>query len=230
MMTTIIDRIAKSKKCMSVLLIGLLGLFATYPYIMNIVKNALNAYLSVDKPVPGAQVLIVEGWLFGHLIPNVKKEFEAGRFSYILVSWQPQESGPTDTRSTIPARDRERIARTLMSLGIDSSKIIVVKVHPESTHNTLVMALAIKKWFLENDPAVSRVNVCTVGDHGRKTWIAYKRALGKSFGVGILSFRQKQFPVSLWWKDSDGGMRWHLLRWIGAVYVAWWPLSWVSDK
>jgi hypothetical protein len=222
--------IGKRKKRMLAVIIALVGLIACYPFILNIVKNAIALHLSVYKPIPDAGVLVVEGWLFDNLIPNVKKEFENGRYAYILISWQPKGDEPGGRRLAATENGREHMTRRLMALGLDSSKIKVVEVHPEATHNTLAMALAVKKWFYENDPAVTRVNVCTVGAHGRKTWVAYKRALGKDFTVGILSLRKRKIPVSLWWKESDGGLRWLLLRWVGAIYVVWWPLSWVDTR
>ena len=201
-------------------LLSVVLLIAGYPVFLNIAKNALFAYLCVNKPVPNGQVLIVEGWLFDGLLPDVTQEFKNNNYDYILVSWQPRGIGPNDGG---------HVARKLLALGIDSSRIKIAKVHPEVEHNTLAMALGVKKWLSENDPAVTRVNICTAGAHGKKTWVAYKRALGKSFTVGIFSYTRNRIPVSRWWKESSGGLRYIMLRWIGAIDAAWWPLSWVGN-
>jgi hypothetical protein len=88
------------------------------------------------------------------------------------------------------------------------------------------MALAVGKWLDENPPAVRRVNICTAGIHGRKSWIAYKRVLEKSFGVGIISYTRKTIPLHRWWRESPmGGFRWTIKRLIGAIDAALWPLS-----
>lgn len=217
---------------MLVVLIFAVGLIACSPFILNIVKNVLSIYLTVNKPVPQAQVLIVEGWLFDSFLPNVKQEFNSNQYKYILISCGPEavETDGDQAFQTRRHRWENRVKRTLISLGCDSLLIKTVTVTHETKHNTLSMALAVKKWFRENDPAISRVNICSAGPHGRKTLIAYKRALGKSFEVGIFSYFRTRIPVARWWKESRGGLRWLLLRWIGAIDAAWCPLSRVDGK
>jgi hypothetical protein len=220
------------KNKMLVILIFAVGLIVCYPFILNIVKNALSAYLTVNKPVPQAQVLIVEGWLFDSFLPNVKQEFFSNHYKYIIISCGP-EAVETDGDHVFQTRGNkweDHVKRTLISLGCDSSIIKTAIVKKMTNHNTLAMALAAKQWFNENDPAVTRVNICSAGPHGRKTWIAYQRALGKSFEVGIYSYFRTRIPVTRWWKESRGGLRWILLRWVGAIDAAWCPLSWVEGR
>lgn len=68
---------------------------------------------------------------------------------------------------------------------MDSTKIKAVEIHGVKIHNTLAMALAAEEWVNKNDPTVTRINICTWDTHGRKTWIAFKRAFGKTRSVGI---------------------------------------------
>jgi hypothetical protein len=203
------------------------ALIISSPIILNIIKNALSSYLRVYKPIPDAQILIVEGWIFKNLIPYVSKEFQNGRYKYILISGESDTIDSNGGRPTELSSDSERVTRVLVSTGIDPAKIRDVEIHQIHNHNTLAMALAAKEWLDKNDPAVTRVNVCTAGTHGQKTWIAYKRALGKTFSVGILSFPRKKIPVYMWWKEG-GGLRWLLWRWGGAIYALFWPLSMVD--
>lgn len=214
-----------------VLLSVVFALIACYPVFLNITKNALAVYLTVNKPVSNARILIVEGWLFDNLIPDVKREFVGGRYDYILIAWQPKAAESNNHLPAKPENDRVEVYRRLIALGLDSSKIRIASFPIANVHNTLAMALAVKKWLREKDSTVIRVNICSANVHGRKTWVAYKRVLGKSFAVGIISFSRRNIPVSQWWKKSPGGgLRWLLLRWAGVIDAAWWPLSWLDAK
>jgi hypothetical protein len=212
---------------LNLLFVVVTGVIVCYPIFLNIVKNILATYLTVNKPVSTAQVLIVEGWLFDCFLPDVKNEFILGSYRYILVSYGNDAVERDDGFSIQTGYAREHFMHNLHSLGLDASVLKIVVVQKPTKHNTLAMALAAKQWFSENDPGVSRVNICSAGSHGRKSVVAYKRALGKCFAVGIFSYYRKKIPVFLWWKESKEGLRWLLLRWIGAIDAAWCPFSWV---
>jgi hypothetical protein len=214
-----------------VLLLTTAAAVACYPLLLNFAKNALAAYLIVNKPVSDARVLIVEGWIFGNLIPDVKFEFLKGRYDYLLVAWQPKTAESNDLLKPDGEGERVDTREKLIAAGLDSSKIRVVSLPQIAVHNTLAMALTVGKWLRANDPAATRVNVCTANVHGRKTWVAYKRALGGSGSVGIISFTRRNIPVLKWWKKSPGGgMRFLLRRWAGVIDAAWCPISWVDSE
>ncbi len=191
-----------------------------FPFLFNIMKNAVCAYLRVYKPVDDARVLIVEGWLFPRYFPDVKNEFQRGGYDYILIS------GEFRTGKSVKS-DCERLRWALADLGVDSARIKAVEIRVKKLHNTLAMALAAKQWLNENDPAAKRVNICTWRSHGRKTLVSYRRALGKTYRVGILSLPRNARPVRDWWKKCEG-FRWLVWRLGGALYAAVWPLSRVS--
>lgn len=115
------------------------------------------------------------------------------------------------------------------SLGINSTKIRAVEIREVRFHNTLAMALAAKDWLKKNDPEIARVNICTVSIHGRKTWIAFKRALGNTCSVGILSFPQNKFPAPIL-ENSNVKFQWLVRRLANVIYATFWPLSMVHYK
>lgn len=216
----------KGNRSMILSLASAIGLIACAPLMFNIFKNALSAYLRSNKPVLGAEVLIVEGWIFRSLVDDVKQEFDKGGYRYLFI---PDEPPVSDTSSQSRPDSGSRgyaLASRLMAIGVDSTKIRIMEVSGIQNHHTLSTALATRDWFAKNDPDVRHVNVCTAGIHARKTWNAYKRSFGKGYRVGILSIPHRNRPIHTWWKRCES-FKWLLWRFGGALYAAVWPLSWV---
>ena len=198
----------------------------------NFVSNSIVEYLLVNKPVPQAEVLVVEGWLyeFKKLVPSVSDEFNKGNYKYILISGKSYETiSAFSGRDTIesPSSSLEGL---LLKNGIDSSKIKIVEIHSVDMHKTFSMARSARNWLSQNDPDVKKINVCTAGAHGRKTWWAYKRMLGNRVSVGILSFSTG--TLQTWtrkWLERRCGTRWLVYALAGYFYARFWPISFIPD-
>jgi hypothetical protein len=209
---------------------GLLILSIAAYFSFNFLSNTLVEYLIINKPVPKAEVLIVESWIvrFKRLVPSVHNEFKTGDYRYILISDMSSKTGtcgPTNatTSSTII------FANLLIDLGIDSTKIKTSVSRLIPSHRTFLTARGAVRWLRANDPGVKTVNVCTAGIHGKKTWWAYKRSFGKNIKVGILSFSSN----SAWphkWTKRRCNTRWLLYNLVGFFYAKSWPISWVPDE
>jgi len=192
----------------------------------NFLTNALAAFLSVNKPIANAQVLVVEGWLFTPMLHYVKEEFERGQYANILVSGLPRDvvAGMSE-----PASDAARTGRALVAMGVDSSKIVIVQTNAGRVHKTFAMAQAARRWFATHDSSVKRINVCTVQGHGRKTWCAYRRVFAKTTQVGILSFPGRPLPVRAWW-TTRRGIKWQLWFLAGYLDARFWPIWLLPHK
>lgn len=197
-------------------------------FSFNFLSNTLVEYLLVNKPVPQAEALIVEGWLFDfkRLIPMINSEFRSGNYKYILISGKSYGFVSASSGNDTVESQSSDLAKSLMDLGIDSSKIKIVEIHSVDIHKTFSMAHAAKQWLLLHDPGLKSANVCTAGAHGRKTWCAYKRMLGKKVNVGILSFSTGS-DFSNKWLERRCGTRWLAYTLAGYLYAKFWPLSWI---
>ena len=190
--------------------------------------NALANFLRVNDPIPNAEVLIVEAWIPGRFAESVKEEFSKGKYRYILLSGLAQDMDVTGAKETVSG-NYSKIASSLAKAGLDSEKLKTVSI-PNSTraHKTFSMAKSAANWLHINDPSATRINVLTAGNHGRKTWCAYKRVFGGRFSVGILSFPQHRYPLRTWWTTRRGFI-WQVASLANYAYATVWPLSLVPD-
>ena len=76
---------------------------------------------------------------------------------------------------------------TLLSMGIDSSRVIAIPGKRAKINRTLSSALAFRDWLKTSNIDVNGINIVSLGIHARRTYITYKKILGKSYNIGIIS-------------------------------------------
>jgi hypothetical protein len=180
----------------------LIGIYVIRKPLLHIVFS----FLSPSRPIK-SDVLVIEGWLTDRMLKEAAVEFLRGNYSFCLVSGKSYSSG-------MPMR-------VLMHWGIDSVAIKVTDAETGKGHNTYYIALAARQWLQLHDPQVSTLNIFTAGPHGRKSWILFKRVLGKNFSVGVLSSSIEQRDADLWW-GSKQGMRNMVKYGSGYLYAQLW--------
>ena len=85
------------------------------------------------------------------------------------------------------------IARNnLIAYGIDSSIVIAVPANKVTINRTLTSALAFRDWLKTTDINVTGINIISQGVHSRRTWLTYKKIIGKSYDVGIISLAEAE--------------------------------------
>lgn len=75
----------------------------------------------------------------------------------------------------------------LLSLGIDSAKIIAVPGKKVKINRTLSSALAFRDWSKMAGVNINGINIISLGPHARRTWMTYNKILDKKFKIGIIS-------------------------------------------
>jgi hypothetical protein len=78
----------------------------------------------------------------------------------------------------------------LISLGLDSTKVIAVPARKARINRTLTSALAFRDWLSGNTAAgaIKGINIITLGPHARRTWMTYNKILNERYSIGIISF------------------------------------------
>jgi hypothetical protein len=84
-------------------------------------------------------------------------------------------------------------------------------------------ALAVKKWLADSKVETLGINVFTLGAHARKSLVLFKRALGGSVPVGVISGTEDGYDTERWWL-SMRGIYTVLRKTVGYLYAEWWPL------
>lgn len=79
----------------------------------------------------------------------------------------------------------------LVQLGVSPEKITTISFEPVSRNQTLAAARAFKASSSLHE--ISSANVVSSGLHSRRTWLTYKRVLGKETRVGVINFEQSDY-------------------------------------
>jgi hypothetical protein len=75
----------------------------------------------------------------------------------------------------------------LIAYGIDPKDVTAVPAKKVFINRTLTSALAFRSWLKLTNIKVKGINIISLGVHSRRTWNIYKKVLGKSIEVGIIS-------------------------------------------
>jgi hypothetical protein len=79
----------------------------------------------------------------------------------------------------------ETARNRLLSLGIDSSRIIAVPGEEVFANRTLTSALSFRNWLKATSIKVKGINIMSMGTHARRTWMTYNRILNEQYDIGI---------------------------------------------
>jgi hypothetical protein len=86
------------------------------------------------------------------------------------------------------------VRNKLIAQGIDSSRIIAITARETAFNRTLASSLAVRKWIRSGKTHFKGVNIISLGIHSRRTYLTYRRILGHSLRVGIISLPEPDLP------------------------------------
>ena len=75
----------------------------------------------------------------------------------------------------------------LISMGIDSSRIIATPGERVKINRTLTSAVAFRNWLKTSDIDIRGINILSMGTHARRTWMTYNKLLKEKYQIGIIS-------------------------------------------
>jgi hypothetical protein len=81
----------------------------------------------------------------------------------------------------------ELASNRLLSMGIDSAKVIAVPGEKVIINRTLTSALAFRDWIKATDIKIKGINIISLGTHTRRTWMIYNKILDEKYSIGIIS-------------------------------------------
>ncbi len=88
----------------------------------------------------------------------------------------------------------------LLSMGLDSSKVISVPGHRVRINRTLSSALAFRDWLKTSRMKVEGINIITLGEHAKRTWFTYNKILDGKYNIGIISL--PDYKTNRSWKNK----------------------------
>lgn len=208
-----LPKLINKKECYRLSWFGWLIIALIFLLFFYLLRSHLYNYLSPVKPVE-TKVLVVEGWVHDFAIEEVYAIFLKDKYELIITTGGPLKMGYLSTQS-ISAADIAK--KTLIELGMDSTKIISVPRKEVVENRTIQSALTLKKWFSENNSEIENFNLLSLGAHSRRSWLLFQEAMPEK-EIGIIALRDPRIVADKWWKTSHGA-RTVLAEAIGYFYV-----------
>lgn len=109
----------------------------------------------------------------------------------------------------------------LIASGIDSSDVIAVPGRRGKINRTFASSLAFKEWLDKSGIDVKGINIVSQGAHSRRTWITYKKVMGKTYDVGIIALPENdpgnsriQYLIKIFYESIGYVYYWLILTFI----------------
>jgi DUF218 domain len=162
--------------------------------------RGIQPFLAVTDSVPGG-VLVVEGWVPDYMLQAAIAEFRRAHYDRLFVTGTPLQHGA-------PLSEYENYARlgaaTLVKLGLSTNDVQAVPTPATRRDRTYTTALSLRHWLRDHGMAPTKVNLITGGPHARRSRLMFKKALGKSFTVGVIAVPANDYDERRWWCYSQG--------------------------
>lgn len=204
-------------------LLGWLLLLSGSGLIGWLLVKTLYPFLSVNAPLE-ADILVVDGWMPDDALKQVYDIFEQGAYRQIVAIGPPISRGHylTDYKTYADVA-----VATLTAMGISTAQIIPVAVPLTTQHRTYAGAILLKQW-LNTQPQIRSINLCTLGAHARRSRLLFRQNLAPTVRVGVIALSPLDYNPDQWWRYSAGG-RAVIGELIGYGYACC-TLPWISQS
>lgn len=159
-------------------------------------------WLSVEDPLPQAEVLVVEGFLPDYALQMAVLEFEKGNYTYIVTTGIPFTNGMGFCQFDNYA---DQARAVLISMGVPADKVFSAPTHEAYRDRTYASAVALRKWFMAHGGLPRSFNMYSMAVHAARSSFLYKMAF-KDTGVkiGVLNAPDLTYDAKRWWQNSKG--------------------------
>ncbi len=148
-----------------------------------------------------SKVLVLEGFVNDYVLQDAIREFKDNGDTLLVITGAPLEYGAllSQYRNTATIA-----AMSMIKLGFDSTKLVILTTDDLRNERTYNAALKLKQWLATQRPGIRAVNLMTMSVHGGRSRLLFRKALGDSVKVGIISVPNFYFGPGTWWKSSKG--------------------------
>ena len=199
--------------------VGIVVLICLSVFIANIYD-----FLAINRPVAGANILLVEGWFWkSSAIKEAAEIFKQGKYDWLVTVGEPNGGDDTDNRVDANKSTAELTKLRLEEYGVAEKYIVPLPVPEVYEHQTYTCALTFRKWLTVTKIKVVGVDVFSLGTHARKSLVLFERALGKNVKVGVFAGTEDTFKPD-YWLMSQRGIYVVARKFLGYLYAVIWPL------
>ena len=165
--------------------------------------RTLHDWLSVTEPVDSATYVVAEGWAPDYVLETARQWAEDHEARTIFTTGIPLDAGGLLQEY----KDYAHLsAASLAAMGYERARIMPVPALEVQTERTRAMAMALKSALDKmNIPAAEKkLNIFTLGTHGRRSHRIFRQVLGSDWQVGIISVPNRSYNPRAWYRHSAG--------------------------
>jgi hypothetical protein len=136
------------------------------------------------------------------------------------VTYYERSNGVYYFRQLLSYTTAGNAARYLSNAGIPDSMLFPVETLYIRKSNTYSTALDVKEWIKKERPSQrTSIQIFTKGIHARRSYLAFKKAFGKSANIGVISCPDYEITAFNWWKSIKG---WEAILYetVGVLYAS----------
>jgi len=168
----------------------------------------LHGFLAVTKPVNGAEILVVEGWMADGALEKVVEMLEANPdYRYVCTTGIVIERGFYISE----IKDYATLcARSLEAMGVEPKRLVICPTPPVERNRTYESAVTLRDRFLAmglldgEGKGLTGIDVVSAGVHARRTRLNFRHAFGPGVPVGAVSIDWVDYDPARWWASSAG--------------------------
>ena len=178
-------------------LILVLLVFSTAVFLFLNIQPFLAETDRVDT-----DVLVVEGWVHEYAIRAAVEEFRRGAYHRVFTTGGPVVGighyvNDYQTSASVGADQ-------LINAGLSSEFVQMVPSRVMDRDRTYGSAIALRKWFREQNMDIHSFNVLTEDTHARRTRLLFEKAFRNEVKIGIIAVPSPDYDARRWWKYSEG--------------------------
>ncbi len=198
-------------------LVCLIAFLALIAGSLLVLRQTIVPFLAKTAPIP-SEALVLEGWVPDELEPDVRAEFNRGKYALLILTGSDLTKG----EPLVEFKNYATMTRSVfLRRGWKESQVIAVPCGRAVRDRTYTSALALKEWLIRHsESGIHSINVMSNGVHSRRTWLLYRKALEGVANVGVIASRDISFDPKHWWRSSDG-VRATIDETVAYLYARW---------
>ncbi len=167
---------------------------------LGLIINRAPYFLAIQAPIK-ADALLIEGWTGDTVIEAGVEEFLKGGYKYIITTGVKIYRGS----SLLPYKNYADSAKAIIiASGIEPDKVIAIPTPVVNRDRTAASAIEVKERLLKKDLEIKSLNIYSFDVHTRRSYLIYKKVLGKDFALGAISYLNTDYDPRRWWASSMG--------------------------
>jgi len=160
-------------------------------------SRGLYPFLAQHRPLPQADLVIIEGWMPDAELIRMFEGLEPG--ALLVTTGGPIKMGGSLLDDKTYA---DMSATRLRKLGVPAESIVSAPAPDVDTDRTYASAQAVYRVLEERDLVGLSANLYSLGPHSRRSFFLYKKVFGAEAPLGVVSLESEEFDLRRWWRSS----------------------------